>query len=132
MGGTSELGAPPIRVLSETSSCIRGSCVRGQGPQPPLPSTRVVALGCAHACPSTWAPTSLSRRMFSSLLPAQRHAPRPLLPSSRADRHLPRIRACSQSRHPIRSNPSVKQVKTRMREIICAPITSCCVGAMFT
>ena len=89
--------------LVETSSCIRGSCVGGQWHQPPLPSTHVVALGCAHACPSTWAPTSPSRRMFSSLSPAQIHGPMPELPSSRADRHRPRRQACSPSRHPGRS-----------------------------
>ena len=94
-----------------------------QGPQPPLPSTRVVALGCAHACPSTWSPTSPSMRMCCSRSPAQRHAPMHQLPSSRADRHRPGIRACSphvtQGRAAnaraamscslrIRSNPSVK------------------------
>ena len=31
-GGTSELGAPPIHVSSETCSRIRGSCVVSQGP----------------------------------------------------------------------------------------------------
>ena len=58
------------------------------GPQLPLPSTLVVVPGYARACPSTWAPTSPSRRML---------AIEPLAEAS--DRRRPRIRACSPSRH---------------------------------
>ena len=62
---------PPIRVLSENTYRIRGSCVGGQGSQPPLPSTLLVSLGHARACSSTWAPTSPSRRMLANHSPAQ-------------------------------------------------------------
>ena len=65
------------------SSCIRGSCVGGQGPQTPFPSTLVVALGCAHACPLTWVPTSPSRRMFSSHSPETRSEASATIHSSR-------------------------------------------------
>ena len=69
LGGSSEHGAPPVRVSSGKTSRIRGSCVGGRGPQPPLPSTLVVAPGHAHACPSTWVPTSPSVIHFSKPLP---------------------------------------------------------------
>ena len=121
-GGTSELGAPPIRVTLEKSSRIRGSCVGGQGPQPPLLSTLVGVPGCAHACPSTWAPTSPSRRTHANHSPEQRHVLRPQLPSSRADRRRPRIKhlyRADRRRPCIRTETTVRHTKCgRMRGMV--------------